>query len=206
MLRRIVIVSLATAVIGPVFTAAPASAVVLFTCSAYSGNITILPGLSATLHGQTVSGTGGIGGCDNGQTATMKIGTAGGSGFHAVQTYASRPLGCPDALGGPYPAYPDQTPILIGVDDPSFSVDWASGPDSTGIPKVKSTGPETAITVSVVFVITAGQYVSTVAGQKTKIKTMLAMTPTDSYNCANDSDPITAVSLTDDGGVLVNRK
>jgi hypothetical protein len=43
MLRRIVIVSLAAALISPVFTAAPALAVVLFTCSAYSGNITISP-------------------------------------------------------------------------------------------------------------------------------------------------------------------
>jgi hypothetical protein len=112
-------------------------------------------------------------------------------------------LGCPEALGGAAGNdYPDQTPILIGT-DPAFGMTWASGPYSTGIAKVKASA--TTGQVRIVFVITGGQYAGT-AGHKTKLKGIVGFTPSDTYTCADDSDPIEATDIASVGSLIIKRE
>jgi hypothetical protein len=160
----------------------------LFSCTTFSGSATITPGLGHNQTAQTVSGSGSISGCSNGQTATVVFGTP-----NTMNSFPSRPLGCPTALGGAGPDYADQTPILLSA-DPGFTITWSSGPASTGLAKAKSAGPLEPGNVRSLLNITSGQYAPP-AGMKTKAKGKIAFTPTDSFTCVDDSDRISAVSL-----------
>jgi hypothetical protein len=205
MTRRFVVASMAAAIAAgwaaPMVTVAPASAAVLFGCSSVpSGAAVLSPGLGHTPTAQNVSASFSIGGCSNGQTGSVLVGSA--NGLSAVTTYAARPLGCPTYLGGAGPDYADQTPVLIGG-NPSFSVDWAAGADSTGVAKVKSRGTAPPARGRIVFSITAGQYAPP-AGQKTKIKGTLQFTPFDSFDCTGDFNRIEVVTLSlESGGSLI---
>jgi hypothetical protein len=188
MLRRLIIAGLAAGLVAPIFAITPSNAVILFSCTTFTGNATITPGLGHTQTAQSVSGSGNISGCSNGQSAAVTFGAP-----NTMNSYPTRPLGCPVALGGAGPEYSDQTPILLGA-DPSFTLTWASGPASTGIAKAKSAGPTEPGNVRALLVITAGQYAPP-AGKKTKFKGKVAFTPTDSFTCVDNSDRITQVSL-----------
>jgi hypothetical protein len=195
MRRRFIVIGLAAALAAPALAVTPASAFVIFTCTSASGTAFIAPGLSHTPAPQHHGAPAGIslGSCSNLQTGSMEVGAGGPSSLNAVATFPPRPLGCPTALGGAGPDYPNQTPIFFGA-DPSFKVVWSSGPNSTGIAKVKSAGPSAPTTLKIVFVVTAGQYAPP-AGKKTKIKASLDIAPIDTFNCVNDSDPISSVSV-----------
>ena len=190
MLRRLILVGLATAMAAPVFAITPASAVILFSCTGATTTATITPGLSHNQTAQTVSATGTVSGCGGG----------GGSGTFTAGTLSSfppRPLGCPVSQGGAGPDYADQTPILISG-DPGFKISWNDATTSTGIVKTKSNGPANPGKVRVVLVITAGHYAPP-SGLKTKSKGILNFTPTDSFNCTNNSDPIQDVNIDNAG-------
>ena len=196
MLRRLILVGLATAMAAPVFAITPASAVILFSCTGATTTATITPGLSHNQTAQTVSATGTVSGCGTG---------GGGSGTFTAGTLNSfppRPLGCPVSQGGAGPDYADQTPLLIGS-DPSFVVDWAAGADSTGIAKVKASGVSGEL--KIVFNITAGQYTPP-SGQKTKIKGSILLTGVnDTFTCADDSDPASSVNFVNSGNLIVKQ-
>ena len=126
--------------------------------------------------------------------------------LNPIASFPPKPLGCPVAWGGAGPDYPDQTPILLGATDASFHVIWYSdSTSSTGIAKVKagSSGTE----YRVVFNITSGKYAPP-AGQKTKIKGTISISPhpSFSYTCDDDTDPLEYVEITSVGPVIVNQK
>jgi hypothetical protein len=204
MLRRLALAGLAVALAAPALTASPASGAVLFSCSGASATATITPGLSHNQTAQTVSATGALSGCGTGGGGSATL-TAGAPNL--LNSYPSRPLGCPTTLGGAGPDYPDQTPVLLGA-DPSFDIDWAAGADSTGVAKAKA-GPAGSGTLRIVFNITAGQYMPP-AGQKTKLKGALALNgviPTnDTFTCADDSDPASSVNFVNSGSLIVTQK
>jgi hypothetical protein len=192
MLRRLIIAGLAVGLAAPIFASTPSTAAVLFSCTGFTGSATITPGLGNTQTAQTVSGSGSISGCSNGQTGSVVFGTP-----NLMASYPPRPLGCPTALGGAGPDYANQTPILLGA-NVSFTIDWASGPDSTGVAKAKSAGPTEPGNVRALLAIKNGsQY------DPAKIKGKLAFTPTDSFTCVDNSDRISAVSLGLVGSLIV---
>ena len=191
MLRRLIVAGLAAGLAAPIFAVTPAHAAILFSCTSVSGTSSLTPGLHNTQKPQTdVDSTIAIAGCSNGNTATVTTGSPATP--NATTSFPPRPLGCPVALGGAGPEYPDQTPLLLSA-DPGFKADWAVGADSTGITKVKQ-GPGTG-QVRALLVVTAGQYAPP-AGKKTKLKSTIQFAPLDSFDCTNDSDPITSVSVT----------
>lgn len=222
MLRRLIAAALAAGVAAPlaVFTTVtPAHAVVLGSCSSASGNATLTPGLGHTPQAQTdVDSTSTFSGCTggNGQTGGTVV-SGGGSfpGATATTSFPPRPLACPRALAGDDghqgPEYADQTPTLLSG-DPGFRVTWTGGPGgvSTGITKVKSTGPATPGTVRVVLVITSGEYF--VAGKKTKIKGKLDFVPDftqvppfDCSHAAGNSAELREVLITNNGSFILQR-
>jgi hypothetical protein len=194
---------LAAALAAPILAVTPASAAILFSCSALSATASLTPGISHTPTAQTdVSGTASLSGCSNGETGSIGIGA--GAGHNAVTTFPPRPIGCPVAAGGAGPDYPENTPILSGP-DPSFGISWSLGGSSTGILKAKA-GPVSAPNeAKVVLVITAGKYAPP-AGKKTKIKGPGAYLPLDSFSCTDDSDPLTSVSISNSASWIVQQK
>jgi hypothetical protein len=127
-----------------------------------------------------------VGDCSRGQTGTASVVEA--------RSYGSRPLGCPVSLGGALGNdYPDQTPVLLGA-NPSLRIDWATGPDSFGVAKLKmgTTGTQWRA----VFVIQASPGRDTPATNqylpasgsgftKTKLKGRLDWSALDSFNCTS---------------------
>jgi hypothetical protein len=187
----------------PLIAVKPAEAVILFDCSSFTGSASITPGLSHNQTAQNVSAAGTLSGCSNGETGSVGVGSA--AGHNPFVNFPPRPLGCPTAIGGAGPDYANQTPILFGQ-DPGFSISWSlGGTPSTGIAKAKSAGPGAPGSVRSVLVITAGKYAPP-AGKKTKVKGLVDFTPTDSFNCLDDSDPISSVSLANNGVTIVNQK
>jgi hypothetical protein len=77
----------------------------------------------------------------------------------------------------------------------SFTIDWGLGGTSTGLAKAKTSAPGEA-TIRLILVISqgGGKYAPT-SSEKTKIKGKVEFTPADTFNCANDSDPISALNL-----------
>ena len=196
MLRRLVLAGLATAMAAPVITIGPASAAILFSCSTAAVTATLTPGLSHNQTAQTASATGTLSGCGSG---------GGGSGtltVSSVSSFPPRPLGCPISQGGAGPDYPDQTPLLLGA-NPSFTIDWAAGADSTGIAKVKASGVSGEL--KIVFSVTAGQYTPP-SGQKTKLKGSILLTgANDTFTCVDDSDPASSLNFVNSGGLIVKQ-
>jgi hypothetical protein len=207
MLRRLIVAGLALGLAAPVFVLTqPASAAILLTCTTVSGTSTLTPGLS---HNQTAQSD-----VDTSATFSGCSGTLGKTGGTAVtgspatpnttHSFPPRPLGCPTALGGAGPDYADQTPVLISS-DPGFEITWSGGGggNSTGVTKVKSNGPLNPGTVRTVLVVTGGSVNPTPpAGQKNKIKGKLNFTPTGSFTCADDSDPIDTVTIANNGSFI----
>ena len=196
MLRRLIVAGFAVAIAAPIFSIAPASSAVLFSCSTASGSATLSPGLGHTQTAQTVAvPSATVGPCSNGDTATISI----GAGF---VSFPPRPLGCPVALGGAGPDYPDQTPELLGPSG-SLSISWSGGGTSSGIPKTKAAPATEVGVVRTVLVITSGKYAST-PPVKTKLKGKITFTPTGSWECTDNAMPITSVSLgLPSGGSLI---
>jgi hypothetical protein len=175
------------------FAVAPASAVILFTCTSNSGSAGITPGISHNQTAQTdFSAVGTIGSCSNSDSASLGIGS--GAGWGTVASFPPKPLGCPTAAGGAGPDYANNVPILIGP-NPSFGTTWADSSTSTGIAKVKSAGPVAITDIKFVLVITGGKYLAP-AGQKTKLKGTASWTPVDTGNCTDDTDPFTSLTYT----------
>ena len=209
MLRRLIIVGLAAGLAAPVFAITPASSAILFTCptNSVTGSSVLTPGLDHTQTAQsdvdTVAQIGSAGTpCSNGNYSVASGVTTGSpSNTNPTTSFPPRPLGCPTVLGGAGPDYADQTPILISA-DPGFTIDWNSGANSTGIVKVKSAPTVPAGRVRLLLVVTAGQYAPP-AGLKTKLKTILAFTPTGSWTCADNSDPIDTVNIANADGQLI---
>jgi hypothetical protein len=210
MLRRFILAGLAAAIVAPIYIITPAHAVILGHCTDVAGNATITPGLSHTPTGQSVTSSATFSGC---VTDSGPPGPTGGSsvtgagsfpGATATTSFPSKPLGCPTFLGGAGPDYADQTPVLISG-DPGFRITWNDATTSTGIAKTKSKGPGSPGQVRIVFVITAGRYTPP-AGQKSKSKGVLMFTPTDTFNCATDVDPISNVSLDNVGDFILQQK
>jgi hypothetical protein len=201
LLRRLIIAGLAAGLAAPAFALAPANAVILITCTGVSGSATITPGLS---HNQTaqsdVDASATITGCNNGQTGGTVV-TGVPATANTTHSFPPRPLGCPVALGGAGPDYADQTPLLISS-DPGFDINWNVGANSSGITKVKQSA--TTGTVRILLVITAGQYTPP-AGQKSKFKGQLAFTPTGSFTCVDDSDPIDTVTVANSGNFIIQQ-
>jgi hypothetical protein len=212
MVRRLVIVSLAAAVVGPLYVTTPASATVLFTCPgidpvSYMG---FLPGLS---HTQTAQDSDNNyvdfnDPCSNGRTGWIVWGDE--NGFTRTESLPSEPLGCPVSWGGAGPDYADQRVVLLGSDGsgPSaFSVQWTvpQNDESNGVVKVKA-GP-VATQYRLVFTITSGAYAPP-AGKQTRVKVTvnIAPAPVVSYTCADDSDPLEYIALTSVGSVIVSQK
>jgi hypothetical protein len=203
--RRITAVVLTAALAVPLVTAAPAPGAILFSCTSIDDGsfANLAPGLHHDQMAQTdVYGAVFASSCSNADTMAVFVGSYAALG--TVASYPSRPLGCPEALGGAGPDYADQTPILLGPTDPSFSINWGMGGNSSGIAKAKSAGPTAPGSIRLVFNITSGLYVPP-AGQKTKVKGMVSFTPFDSYSCADNSDPIESVDITS-GTLLVQQK
>jgi hypothetical protein len=203
MLRRLVLAGLAVILAAPIFVIPPASATVLFTCPSGGFNIKLTPGLGHSQTAQTVKGRldwdGGFSTCSNGQYGNMNLGRVP---LNPLASYPPRPLGCPVSWGGAGPDYPDQTPILLGA-DPSFEIDWISGPNSTGTAKLKASAVGGQWKIQ--FSITSGQY-SPPSGQKTQVKGTFAVVPIDAYTCADDSDRITKLNLNNIGDVIVKQE
>jgi hypothetical protein len=213
MLRRLVLAGLASALTAPIFVTTPASATVLFTCPAIdsptSSYMGFNPGWSHTQTAQNdwynviyISTA-----CSNGNTGQI----AWGSGWLRNPTVSNptRPLGCPVAWGGAGPDYADQTPILLGSESPdppaAFRAYFNPTGDSYGLVKAKA-GP-VGTQYRLVFNITSGVYAPP-AGQKTKIKLTVSISPFPgySYTCANDTDPLEFVALASVGSVIVQQK
>jgi hypothetical protein len=146
-----------------------------------------------------------ISGCSNGQSGTTAIIDA--------RSFASRPLGCPVSLGGALGNdYADQTPVLLGS-NPSLRIDWASGPDSFGVAKIKmgTTGTEWRVVLSIQA---SGGHSTPATNQylpasgsgftKTKLKGRLDWSALDSFNCTSGTaDPISWLDLVNNGGFIV---
>jgi hypothetical protein len=203
--RRFAAVALAAALCAPMAAIAPpAEAAVLFSCGAIDDGsfADLAPGLHHDQMAQTdISGAVFASSCSNGETAAVFFGTW--VGLSAVTSYASRPLGCAVASGGAGPDYADQTPILLGPNDPSFSVNWGLGGNSSGVAKLKSAGPAASSSWKIAFNLTAGKYAPP-PGQKTKIKGSVNWTPFDSFVCTDNSDPIESVDIVS-GSVIVKQ-
>ena len=197
MLRRLVLAGLAIAVATPVLSIAPASAAILFSCTAATTTASLTPGLSHNQTAQSVTATGTLSGCGTGGggSGTLTAGT--------LSSFGSRPLGCPTSQGGAGPDYADQTPLLLGS-DPSFDIDWAAGANSTGIAKVKASSATGQLRI--VFNITAGQYTPP-SGQKTKVKGSIQLIgANDTFTCADNSDPASSLNFVNAGSLIVNQK
>jgi Tol biopolymer transport system component len=147
----------------------------------------------------------GIGGCSNGQSGTASV--------VDLKTYASRPLGCPASFGGTLGNdHPDQTPILLGL-NPSLRIDWASGPDSVGVAKIKMGTTGTQWRAVLAIQASAGhdtpatnQYLPASGSgfTKTKLKGRLDWSALDSFNCASGiADPISWLDLVNNGSWIV---
>jgi hypothetical protein len=208
MLRRFIIVGLAAALSAPVFAVTPASAAILFTCplidSGGESYFGFTPGLSYNQNSQDafldfirIENVP----CSNEESLQIRAGSY--LGYNAITTFSSRPLGCPVAWGGAGPDYSDQTPILLGATDPSFTAVWRNQDTSQGIAKVKqgAAGDQWRL----VFNITTGKY-HPPAGKKTKIKFAATIGPYGPGTCADDSDPQGFVALTSVGSVIVSQK
>jgi hypothetical protein len=175
----------------------PANAAVLFSCSTINAGsyANITPGLGHNQTAQTADGQIDISSCSNGQTGSVQIGAP--FGHDPFVSFPSRPLGCPVAIGGAGPDYPDQTPILVSSGGFGFLLNWLFGPDSHGIAKAKSNGPANPSKVRVVLVINSGQYLAT-SPAKTKVKGVVSFDPAadpDGFTCADDTNPIEKVAL-----------
>jgi hypothetical protein len=188
MLRRLFAVGFAAAIAAPLLSATPASATVLFSCTNASGSATLTPGLSNTPTHQTdVSAVASISGCSNGETGSVGIGSGSGHSTVASVANANGNLSC---LGNP----PNNTPIIVGLTDPSFDIAWTlGGPgSSTGITKIKGSG---AVARSkAVLVLTAGRYTPAPAGQKTKLKVTFNFIPNNGV-CNGQAGNTTSVNI-----------
>jgi hypothetical protein len=143
--------------------------------------------------------------CSNGQSATARI--------VDIRSNAPRPLGCPVALGGALGNdYPDQTAVLVGQ-NPSLRVDWASGPDSYGLAKLKMGTTGTQWRAVLVIQASTGhdtpatnQYLPASGSgfTKTKLKGRLDWSALDSFNCSSGTaDPISWLDLVNNGSWIV---
>jgi hypothetical protein len=142
-----------------------------------------------------------LAGCSNGQTGSVSIA--------AIESFSTRPLGCPQALGGAAGNdYPDRTPILVGA-NPSFAIDWASGPDSHGVASVQA-GP-TGTQWRVRLTITASPGHDTPATNqyfpepgsgftKSKLKGTVDVGALDGFRCGGGiGDPLSWVEVINNG-------
>lgn len=201
LLRRLLIAGVAGALATPIFVTTGASATILFSCSSAHIEAYLNPGLSHSPTAQTAQTTylsqgSSVSGCGSGGgSASLSVGP--------ISSYPPRPLGCPESYGGaPGNNYPDQTPLLIGG-NPSFTLGWASGGNSTGVAKVKAGGPDQ---LKLVFVITAGQFTPP-AGQKTKLKGTIQITAVDNpAECYDDSLPAYFLEFGNVGSLFVNQR
>jgi hypothetical protein len=142
-----------------------------------------------------------ISGCSNGNVGTAFV--------VDIRSYGPRPLGCPTSLGGAAGNdYSDTTPILVGT-NPTFTIDWATGPNSYGIAAAKA-GPTStqwrfrfAITASPGHDTPATNQYLPAAGSgftKTRLQGKLDWSALDSFNCASGTvDPIGWVNLANNG-------
>jgi hypothetical protein len=210
MLRRIIVAGLAAAIVAPIYIVTPAHAVILGQCTSVTGTSHLTPGLG---HDQTaqssVTSTATFSGCSQvgggGPTGGTTVSGAGMfAGATATTSFPPRPLGCPTSIGGAGPDYADQTPILISG-DPGFKISWNDATTSTGIVKVKAAPTTPPGRVRVLLVITAGHYAPP-AGQKTKSKGILQFTPTGSWECVDNAQRITDVSIANDGDFILQQK
>src|SRR4029079_13774385 len=104
MLRRIIIGGLAVALAAPIFATAPASAVILFTCSSVSGSASITPGISHDQTAQTdCAALASISGCSNSDSASAGLGS--GAGVNTITSFSRRPVGLPVAESRRGPQY-----------------------------------------------------------------------------------------------------
>jgi Tol biopolymer transport system component len=142
-----------------------------------------------------------ISGCDNGNSGTVSI--------VDIRSYGSRPLGCPVSLGGaPGNDYPDTTPVLVGTNS-TFTIDWATGPDSYGVAAAKAgpTGTQwrfrLAITASPGHDTPATNQYLPDAGSgatKTRLQGKLGWSALDSFDCTSGTaDPLSWLSLANSG-------
>jgi hypothetical protein len=147
----------------------------------------------------------GISSCSNGQTATVSLSD--------VHSYGARPLGCPESLGGGGSNdYPDQTPILLGA-NPSLQIDWAAGPDSFGVAKLKMGTNGTQWRVVLAIQSSPGhdtpatnQYLPASGSgfTKTKLKGRIDWSAFDSFDCtSNTANPISWMNLVNNGAFIV---
>ena len=147
----------------------------------------------------------GISGCSNGQSGTVSL--------FDVTGLSNRPLGCPTSLGGAAGNdYPDQTPLMLGS-NPSLRIDWATGPDSFGVAKLKMGTTGTQWRAVLVIQSSTGhdtpatnQYLpASFSGSiKTKLKGRIDWAALDSFDCtSNTVDPISWLDLTNNGSFIV---
>jgi hypothetical protein len=143
--------------------------------------------------------------CSNGQTGIASV--------VDLRSYGARPLGCPVSLGGAAGNdYPDQTPVLLGA-NPSLRIDWASGPDSFGVAKLKmgTTGTQwravLAIQASSGHDTPATNQYLPASGSgftKTKLKGRIDWSALDSFNCTSGTaDPLSWLDLINNGSFIV---
>jgi hypothetical protein len=146
-----------------------------------------------------------ISGCSNGNSGIASM--------VDVRSYAPRPLGCPVALGGAAGNdYPDRTPVLLGS-NPSLRIDWATGPDSFGVAKLKMGTNSTQWRAVLAIQASPGhstpatnQYLPASGSgfTKTKLKGRIDWSPLDSFNCATGkADPISWLDLVNNGSFIV---
>jgi Tol biopolymer transport system component len=149
----------------------------------------------------SVSTSVDIGGCSNGQTGTVFI--------VDIRSYDPRPLGCPQSLGGAAGNdYPDTTPILVGL-NPTFSIDWASGPNSYGVAAVNAGPTPTRWRVRLAITASPGhdtpatnQYLPAAGSgaTKTRLQGKFDISALDSFNCASGvDDPLSWLSMANNG-------
>jgi hypothetical protein len=108
--------------------------------------------------------------------------------------------------------YPDQTPVLLGA-NPSLRIDWASGPDSFGVAKLKmgTTGTQwravLAIQASPGHDTPATNQYLPASGSgftKTKLKGRIDWSALDSFNCTSGTaDPLSWLDLVNNGSFIV---
>jgi Tol biopolymer transport system component len=139
--------------------------------------------------------------CSNGNSGTASI--------VDIRSYGPRPLGCPQSNGGAAGNdYPDTTPILVGT-NPTFTIDWATGPNSSGVAAAKAgpTGTQwrfrLAITASPGHDTPATNQYLPAAGSgatKTRLQGKFDVSALDSFNCTSGvSDPLSWLSLANNG-------
>jgi hypothetical protein len=146
-----------------------------------------------------------IGSCSNANSGIASV--------VELRSYGARPLGCPVTLGGALGNdYPDQTPVLVGS-NPSFRIDWASGPDSFGVAKLKmgTTGTQWR---AVLAIQTSSGHDTPATNQylpasgsgftKTKLKGRVDWSALDSFNCTSGTaDPLSWLDLVSNGSFIV---